>query len=245
MSRATIIAPGISYRWTENGAAPSADSFLLADFAASRVKGKVCDLCGGAGLLSVLLCVKEKGESYVCADIDSSAVEMCRDNAVSAGFGDKITACVCDLKNINEYLSPESFDSVVCNPPYHEIGGRLSQVRACARSETECSLEQVCFSAASVLKNGRRFFVCMKASRLADLICCMRNAKIEPKRLRFVSHSVGRAPFLVLCEGIKGASPSIELCAPLVLYEEDGKPTAESNRIYYGIGEKQDGRTLE
>lgn len=237
MSRTTVIAPGISYSWNENGAAPSADSFLLADFASSGIRGRVCDLCGGAGLISVLLCAKKKGDSFVCADIDLSAVEMCRKNAVSAGFENMISAEPCDVKNIREYFAPESFDAVVCNPPYHEIGGKLSRERACARSETDCSLEQVCSFASFILKNGGRFFVCMKASRLADLIDCMRKAKTEPKRLRFVSHSEGHAPFLVLCEGTKGAAPSLEILPELKLYGKDGKPTAESDRIYYGIGE--------
>ena len=237
MSRTTIVAPGISYSWAENGAAPSADSFLLADFAASRIRGRVCDLCSGAGLLSVLLCAGQKGDSYVCADIDPSACLMCKENAASAGFENKISAELCDIKNIRKILAPESFDAVVCNPPYHEIGGKLSRERACARSETECSLEIVCASAAFVLKNGGRFFVCMKASRLADLIVCMRNAKTEPKRLRFVSHSEGHAPYLVLCEGIKGAAPSLEILPELKLYGQDGRPSAESDRIYYRIGE--------
>ena len=237
MSRTTIIAPGISYCWTENGVPPSADSFLLADFASPRIKGRVCDLCGGAGLISVLLCAKNKKGSYVCADIDPSAVEMCRVNSASAGFEDMITAEICDLTRIREYFAPGSFDSVVCNPPYHEIGGQLSPSRASARSETDCSLEQVCVSGGELLKNGGRFFVCMKASRIADLLVAMRNAKIEPKRLRFVSHSEGHEPFLALCEGVKGAAPSVCMCPELRLYGADGKPTAESDRIYYGIGE--------
>ena len=77
----------------------------------------------------------------------------------------------------------------------------------------------------------------MKASRLAELTVCMRRFKTEPKRIRFVSHSEEHGPFLVLCEGIKGAAPSLTVLPELRLYDKDGKPSAESNRIYYGIGE--------
>ena len=237
MNNSTVIARGIEYRWPESGASPSADSFLLADFASERVRGKVCDLCGGAGLISLLLCSKNRGESIVCGDIDPRAVEFCNSNAASAGFEDRIAPRLCDVNDIRNYFSPGSFDTVVCNPPYHERGGKPSLLRCGARSEAECSLERVCLAAGDILKNGGRFFICMKASRLAELMVAMRAAKTEPKRLRFVSHGEGHEPFLVLCEGIKGAAPSVVMLPELRLYGADGRPTAESDRIYYGIGE--------
>lgn len=210
---------------------------MLADFAQSRVRGAVCDLCGGGGLISLLLLVRGSRSDFVCADADGNALELCRENVLRAGFEGRAEPVLCDVNRWRDSVSPESFDSVVCNPPYHESGGRLSPVRSMARSELGCSLEAVCLAAGGMLKNGGRLFVCMKASRTAELIFAMKNSGTEPKRLRFVAHAEGHGPWLVLCEGIKGAAPSLSVMPELRLFGADGRPTEESDRIYYGTGE--------
>lgn len=231
----TVIAPGVAYRWNENIAPPSADSFLLADFARERVRGRVCDLCGGGGLISLLLLSKGFSGEIVCADADVTALELARKNSLEEGLCFETVRT--DVNLWRESLSPESFDSVVCNPPYHEQGGKISAKRSMARSEAGCSLEAVCLAAGGILKNGGRLFVCMKASRTAELIVAMKKSGTEPKRLRFVAHAEGHEPYLVLCEGIKGASPSVSVAPELHMYCPDGRPSEESKRIYYGIGD--------
>ncbi len=228
-----MIAPGISYTWGQSCAPPSADSFLLADFALPRTRGKVCDLCCGAGLISLLLCARGANAKFTCGDVDLAALDFCRHNADAAGFADRINPLCCDVNRWRGSLSPESFDTVVCNPPYHEAGGKLSENLSGARSEIGCSIEAVCDAAGGILKNGGRFFVCMKSSRLFGLADAMRRAKIEPKKLRFVSHGVGYGPYLVLCEGIKSAAPGIEFLPELKMTDKDGHPTEEAHRIYY------------
>ncbi|MBR4940556.1 MAG: methyltransferase [Clostridia bacterium] len=237
MPRSILIAPNVTYTWPQNGAPPSADSFLLADFAAERIGGRVCDLCGGAGLISMLLCVRGRGKTFVCADVDAEAAELCRQNAKAAAFEEKLFAKECDVNSWRSSFSCGEFDAVVCNPPYHEAGGKESPLRANARSESGCSLEAVCTAAGGMLKNGGRLFICMKASRLAELMIYMRNSQTEPKRLRFAAHAEGHEPYLVLCEGIKGAAPGLKIMPQLTMFNGDGTPSAESDRIYYGIGE--------
>lgn len=242
MSRETVIAPGISYRWPENGAAPSSDSFLLADFALARINGRVCDLCSGAGLAAMLLAGKKTETEFVCADADGSAIKCCLENASRAGWEGRIKAVVCDAARWRESFSPESFRSVICNPPYFPAGsGKTSEARGTARSESSCGLPEICAAAGGLLQPGGRFFICMRASRLAGLMCAMRLAGTEPKRLRFAAHSEGKAPFLVLCEGIKGASPSLDVMPELRLFDRNGRPTEESDRIYYGKREEDRG----
>ena len=54
-----------------------------------------------------------------------------------------------------------------------------------------------------------------RAERLADIICAMRDKKIEPKRLLFIHPSPGKAPGLILIEGIYGAKASLKLEQPI------------------------------
>ena len=54
-----------------------------------------------------------------------------------------------------------------------------------------------------------------RADRLCDVLCAMRDAKLEPKRLAFVHSSPDRAASLILVEGMLGANASLKLEAPI------------------------------
>ncbi|MBI2351897.1 MAG: hypothetical protein HYV00_10575 [Deltaproteobacteria bacterium] len=49
----------------------------------------------------------------------------------------------------------------------------------------------------------------------------MRQAAIEPKRLRLVHSFEGAAATLVLAEGIKGAGSELKILPPLVVYTKE------------------------
>jgi len=72
-----------------------------------------------------------------------------------------------------------------------------------------------------------------KPERLTDLLCAMREAALEPKRLRFVCSKPGAAPSLVLAEGRRGGRPGLTVEPPLLLRQADGSPTAELDAIYF------------
>ena len=61
----------------------------------------------------------------------------------------------------------------------------------------------------------------------------MREAALEPKRLRFVCSKPGAAPSLVLAEGCRGGRPGLTVEPPLLLRQADGSPTAELDAIYF------------
>ena len=64
--------------------------------------------------------------------------------------------------------------------------------------EERCTLEQLCAAAARSLKNGGRFALVHRADRLTDLLCALRGAGLEPKRMQLVQHREGKAPSAVL-----------------------------------------------
>ena len=67
---------------------------------------------------------------------------------------------------------------------------------------------------------------------MLELMCAMRAARLEPKRVRTVHHRAGDAPKLVLVEAIKGGGSMLHWLPPLILQSDDGAPTAEYLRIY-------------
>ena len=68
--------------------------------------------------------------------------------------------------------------------------------------------------------------------RLVDIICLMRQYRIEPKRMRMIHPKKGKAPTMVLIEGIKYARPEIKVEAPLYVYNDKGQYTDEIHEIY-------------
>ena len=123
-----------------------------------------------------------------------------------------------------------------CNPPYYPAGsGRLPETEAlrAARSETGCTLEDICTAAAWLLRWGGSFCLVHKPERLADLCCALRARGLEPKRLRLVCRRAGDAPSLLLLEARRGGRPGLDIAAPLCLEDGTGRPTAELDNAYF------------
>ena len=104
--------------------------------------------------------------------------------------------------------------------------------KAIARHELLCNLDDVIRESAKVLKPGGRFYMVHRPHRLVDIISCMTEYKIEPKRIQFVHPYRDREANMVLIEGIRGAKRMIKVLDPLVVYDEPGVYTKEIYDIY-------------
>ena len=73
------------------------------------------------------------------------------------------------------------------------------------------------------------------ALRLVDMLHSMRNANLEPKRLRMVHSFADAKAALVLTEGVKGGrSGGIEVLSPLIVYRTGKQYTAEVEAMLAG-----------
>ena len=123
----------------------------------------------------------------------------------------------------------------MCNPPYRKAQSGITAPQSeieIARAEVLCTIDDVCRTAAYLLKWGGSFCCVHRPDRLTDLICAMRAAGVEAKRLRMVLSRADSAPSMVLCEGKRGAKPGIVIEPPLVIYEPDGTYTPVVAAIY-------------
>ena len=69
--------------------------------------------------------------------------------------------------------------------------------------------------------------------RLADIMCSLREHKLEPKKIRFVHPYIDREPTMVLIEAVRSGKPMLKVMPPLVIYDRLGKYTEEIMDIYY------------
>ncbi len=227
---------GLRFLRSEGLFPPGTDTFVLSSLPRLRPGQRVCDLCCGAGLLSILLLQRQPKLLLTGVDVDPKAVELGRRTARENHVEAALSFLQGDVRDIRRILPGGSFSCVVCNPPYYPAGSGLPprdpQARM-ARMEESCTLEDVCRAAAYLLSWGGSFCLVHKPERLTDLLCALRDTGMEPKRLRPVCHQAGDAPSLLLVEGRRGGRPGLSILPPLVLQTPQGLPTEELNEIYH------------
>ena len=210
------------------------DALLLASFSAPRSRDTVCDFGTGCGIIP--FCWLRDGVKQVHAvELQQDACEMLRRSVALNRLEDRFTLLQADIRELRNALPHNAFDLIVMNPPYTPLGkGLLSadeNARA-ARHEVYLTPEELFSSAARLLKFGGRFCLCQRPERLTETLCAMREASIEPKRLRFVAQREGKAPWLFLLEGKRGRKPGLTVEPELHLETPEGEPSAEMRRIY-------------
>jgi tRNA1(Val) A37 N6-methylase TrmN6 len=216
----------------------STDSILLADFARVRKGEHGIDLGCGAGILTLLLSTRQDGLSMTGLELLPEAAALCARNLAANGLSDRSGVLTGDIRLVRAYFRPGSFDFAVSNPPYFPSGrGALSPdgERARARSESACTLDELCQAVKYLCRSGGRFFIVHRAERLSELFCAMSANAIEPKRLRLVSHRGSAVPSLALVEGRRDGRPGLTLEPELLLRDADGCESAECRRIYHRV----------
>lgn len=235
----TLEPGGLRFLWDEALFPPGTDAFALASLPRLRPGLRVCDLGCGTGILCFLLLRRQGALRLTGIDIDPRAVALGRRSAAENGLTDRLDFRQGDLRQIREMMPGGGFDLTVCNPPYYPVrSGRLPQGQGQARSRSEVTLDlaQACHAAAYLLRWGGRACIVHKPQRLADLLCRMRQAGLEPKRLRMVYPRPGSAPCLVLAEGRRGGRPGLTADPPLLLQGDDGAPTPAARALYAPAG---------
>ena len=225
---------GLRFVYDDTLFRPGTDSFLLSSLPRLKPGMKVCDLGCGTGLLGLLLLQRQPDLHVTGVEIQPPAIHLAEKAAVENGLTDRLTFRMEDLRETA--LPANSFDLVVCNPPYYPAGsGRLPAGGALrtARSEESCTLEDLCRAAARLLPWSGHFCLVHKPQRLTDLCCALRGRGLEPKRLRFVCKTAGAAPSLLLLDACRGGKPGLAVEAPLILQNSDGSPSAEVDAIYF------------
>lgn len=210
------------------------DAFLLARFAAPRRGDRVADLGCGCGIVPFLLWRDFRPARVDGVELQPAAVRLFARSVARSG-NPPLYPLEADLCRLEGLLPAGAFDLVTCNPPYFRAdsgpAGASASARL-ARQEGSCTLEEVCRSAARLLRSGGRFCLCQRPQRLAEVFAALRGAGLEPKRLRLVGGRPGSAPWLVLAEGRKGSRPSLQVEGCLYTQGTDGAPNPALNGLY-------------
>ena len=213
----------------------STDSMCLGAFCPVFRGDQVADLGSGCGTLGLLLLGRQTELSVTGVEIDPAAHETALENIRRNGLDGRMRSLLGDIGAIRGLLPPGAFDLVLSNPPYFTPGrGRAcpTQKRNIARQGANCSLQTVYEAAAWLLPTGGRFCLCARVDDLTELLYQGRRLNLEPKRLKFIRHRESSPVKVLLLACRKGGGPGLKLEPDLILYENDGSPTAQMREIY-------------
>lgn len=182
--------------------------------------------------------ILKQNKEYICKNetntiqksfINIDAIEINEDVAKMAkeslelnnqfNCNEDITIINDDLKNIynnrNKYASKyQTYDFVTVNPPYIKNKSGLennTKTKLLARSEIECTFDDVCHSASCLLQTKASFFMIHKVFRLSELITVLKKYNIEPKNICFLQSKIDKSPELFLLEGIKNGGEELHV----------------------------------
>lgn len=212
----------------------SVDAVLLARFCQVHGGERIIDLGTGSGIIPIILASLHPAVRITGLELQREMAERAVKSVLVNHLEEKIQIVQGDVRAIDRLFPPQSFDAVVCNPPYRGAArGRINPdpEKRVARHEIRARLSDFVRAGCYLLRRGGRMTVVYPAARMPDLIQTMRQEKLEPKRLRLVHSFEGSQATLVLAEGVKEAGSELKVLPPLVVYTREKKYTAEVKAI--------------
>ena len=206
------------------------DALLLAGY----IKGKyerAMEIGSGSGIISMLVLTRDKAKHALAVEVQEKYAELTRKNAELNSLSDRLSVECADVRDLK--ISGE-FDLVFTNPPYMKTSSGFANEKDgknIARHEIFGTIDELCQSASRTLKFGGTFIAVYRPDRLTDLICAMRMAKLEPKRVTFVHARCDMKPSMVLVEAKMGGKSGAILTKPLIIYGEGNEYTPDMNFI--------------
>lgn len=212
----------------KNGYRFSVDAVLAAHFCRPNEKDRILDLGCGCGVIGLILCYRYPGVQVTGLELQPPLASLARTNVSANHFQNRFMVLEGDLREIREFMQPESFDLVVSNPPYRRSGsGRINRRDECAiaRHELTADPESIARAASFCVKNRGTVVCIYPAERLATLVAAMLRQRLVPKRVQPVySYPDDDRARLVLVESVKNGGEGICLQPPFYIYQYSHGP---------------------
>lgn len=134
----------------------SLDSVLLPNFVTlNKNTAKILDIGCGNAPIPLILSTKTRAK-IIGVEIQKDVYELALKTVKMNDLEKQIEIINDDINNIYTYFETESFDTVVCNPPYFKVATTPNlntiEYKTIARHEIKLNLEQIINVAKKVLK---------------------------------------------------------------------------------------------
>mgnify|MGYP003307235599 CR=1 FL=1 len=214
----------------------SLDSVLLPNFVKlNKNTKKILDLGTGNAPIPMILSTMTNAEIYgveLQKEIYELAVESLKINKLE----NRINLINDNIKNLDKYFEPNSFDVIVSNPPYFKYSEKsnINETiqKTIARHEKEITLSELVSIAKKYLDNNGTFAIVHRTDRLIEIIEEFRKNNIEPKRIRLIYPKEGEESNMVLIEGRKNGNIGLKILPPLIAHNKNGDYTDEVKNMF-------------
>lgn len=182
----------------------TSDSVLLANYIKCKKTDTVVEFCAGSGVISILLSKKQNPAKIYAFELQKRLYDMFSESVKLNNLEKQIFPINERNENFSSFLANGSADVVFVNPPYMEGGDKSdNQEIAIATHEVETNLEIIVSNASKLLKYGGKFYMVHKADRLVDVLCALREHKLEPKKLNIIYPNKSAEPAVFLVSATK------------------------------------------
>lgn len=213
---------------SEKGLTFGTDAYLLAAFMKGGARKVAADLGSGTGVISLLCQSRDKFKHVYAVEIQQIFASIIEKNIADNTLGEKMSVICSDLRDVKAASIGGEIDCVFSNPPYMKAdSGKRNEhdEKFIARHEVHGNITDFCACASRLLKHGGKFYTVWRPDRLTDLLCALRENKLEPKVIIFVHAYPSAPPSMILTEAVKGGASGNKLYSPLYLSDsiEDSK----------------------
>jgi tRNA1(Val) A37 N6-methylase TrmN6 len=236
-SEDAILGGRIRVRQPLRGHRVGHDAILLAAATCARATERTIELGAGVGAAAFAIAARVLGMKVTLVEIDPALCALAKHNARLNRLEDRVTVIGADAESTESLksagLSPESFDRVLMNPPFHDA--RRHNVspdpgRRLAHSGEAGLLKRWVDSAAWLLKTNGVLVLIWRADALDDVIETLQPV-FGAIAVLHVHSREDAAPIRVLVRAEKAGSTSRKSYPPLVLNDETGRPTPVAEAI--------------
>jgi len=218
-----------------NGYRFSIDAVLLAHFIHPHNQ-TILDLGAGSGVISLILAYRNPLVQVTCLELQEPLCQLLKQNIAANQLEGRLRLVSADFRQMAKVIRPGSYDYVVCNPPYYQLGtGRKNpdQEQAIARHELRADQGDVIGACNYAVKTKGKVALIYPSERAASLLTNLKVSGLEPKRMQVIYPYPGAQATQVLIEAVRCGGEGMVILEPFYVYEHrDGAYSAQMQDLY-------------
>ncbi len=219
-----------------DGTAFAIDTLLLANFVKFRPDmNSAADLGSGSGILAFLIKYRNPALALTGFELQEEFIDLANRNLQLNGQFNDVSFSLMDVRDIPARILPESFDLVVSNPPYFQMGsGRLPTRpgRAMARHEMNGTIKDFVEAATYMLPYGGRCCMIIPTSRFYEVVEYLKAGNFGLRRLQFVMPKEGEKSHLAMLEAERFFNGKHEPLPNIIIHMADNSFGPELKQLF-------------
>ncbi len=194
-----------------------------------NIQGDLLDIGSGSGVLGLL----------IARDYKKLQLHQCEIQPIFQFLSQKNSETHC----INSHIYKENvlscdfgkkFDYIVSNPPFYHsdvIKSENENIKI-ARYNDTMPLDDLIQKVSRLLKPNGKFIFCYDVKQLNGIIISLNKAKLNIELMQFLHPKASKEASLVMIYARANSKSKLKVINPLIMFDEEGKFTAEVDDIY-------------